>query len=100
MFDWFLDTPLKTSQKSIMSLRKICPYSELFWSVFSRIWTEYGEILRISPYSVRMRENADYNKSEYGHLSRNVSLRLKNHLYVFLKNLTNIYIFKKIFLVQ
>ena len=25
---------------------------------FSRIWTEYGEILRISPYSVRMRENA------------------------------------------
>ena len=21
-----------------------------FWSVFSRIWTEYGEILRISPY--------------------------------------------------
>ena len=25
---------------------------------FSRIRTEYGEILRISPYSVRMRENA------------------------------------------
>ena len=25
---------------------------------FSRIWTEYGEILCISPYSVRMRENA------------------------------------------
>ena len=24
---------------------------------FSRIWTEYGEILRISAYSVRMREN-------------------------------------------
>ena len=23
---------------------------------FSRIWTEYGEIRRISPYSVRMRE--------------------------------------------
>ena len=29
-----------------------------FWSVFSSIWTEYGEILRISPYSVRTRENA------------------------------------------
>ena len=27
-----------------------------FWSVFSRIRTKYGEILRISPYSVRMRE--------------------------------------------
>ena len=32
--------------------RKKRPYSELFWSAFSRIWTEYGEIPRISPYSV------------------------------------------------
>ena len=24
---------------------KKCPYSELFWSVFSRIRTEYGEII-------------------------------------------------------
>ena len=30
-----------------------------FWSVFSHIRTEYGEIRRISPYSVRMRENTD-----------------------------------------
>ena len=44
-----------------------CPHSELFWSVFSRIWTEYGEILRISPCSIRMRENTDQNNSEYGH---------------------------------
>ena len=29
------------------SLREKCPYSELFWSAFSRIRTEYGEILRI-----------------------------------------------------
>ena len=53
-----------------VSLRKKCPYSELFWSVFSRIQTEYGEILRISSYSVRMRENADHDNSEYGHFSR------------------------------
>ena len=33
-----------------------------FWSVFSLIRTEYGEILRISPYSVRMRENTDQKK--------------------------------------
>ena len=33
-----------------------------FWSIFSRIRTEYGEILRISPYSVRMRENTDQKK--------------------------------------
>ena len=30
------------------TLREKCPYSEFFWSVFSRIWTDYGEILRIS----------------------------------------------------
>ena len=33
-----------------------------FWSVFSRIRTKYGEILCISPYSVRMWENTDLNK--------------------------------------
>ena len=44
-----------------------CPYWELFWSVFCRIWTEYEEILRISPYSALMRENADQNNSEYRH---------------------------------
>ena len=44
----------------------------VFWSVSSRIRTEYGEILRISPYSVRMRENTDQNNSEYGHFLWNV----------------------------
>ena len=55
------------------TLRKKCPYSELFQSAFSRIRIEYGEILRIlriSPYSVRMWENADQNKSEYGYFLR------------------------------
>ena len=52
------------------TLRKNCPYSELFWSVFSRIRTEYGEIRSISPYSVQMRENKDQNNSEYGHFFR------------------------------
>ena len=33
-----------------------------FWSVFSSIQTEYGEIRSISPYSVRMRENTDQKK--------------------------------------
>ena len=36
------------------TLRKKYPYSELFGSAFSRIRTEYGVILRVSPYSVRM----------------------------------------------
>ena len=52
----------------------MCPYSELFWSVFSRIWTEYREIQSISPYSVQIWENADQNNSEYGHFSRSVDL--------------------------
>ena len=33
------------------ALRENSPYLELFWSSFSRIWTEYEDILRISPYS-------------------------------------------------
>ena len=37
------------------------PYSEFFWSVFSRIRTEY---------SVPMRENTDQKNSEYGRFSR------------------------------
>ena len=51
-------------------LGKKCPYSKLFWSVFSHIRTKYGEILRISPYSVQMRGNTDQNNSEYAHFLR------------------------------
>ena len=46
------------------------PYSGLFWSASSRTWAEYGKIRSISPYSVRMWENADQNNSEYVHFSR------------------------------
>ena len=52
------------------SLREKCPYSEFFWSAFSRIRTEYREISSISPYSVQMRENTDRKNPEYGHFSR------------------------------
>ena len=55
------------------TLRENFPYSELFWAVFSRIRTEYGEMLRISLYSVRMLENTDQNNSEYGHFLRSVT---------------------------
>ena len=53
-----------------LALSEKCPYSELLWSAFSRIWTAYGEILRISSYSVRVRESMDENNSEYGHVLR------------------------------
>ena len=45
------------------SLHEKCPYFELFWSTLSHIRTKDGEILRIYPYSVRIRENADLNNS-------------------------------------
>ena len=43
------------------SVKSVQIYS-FFWFVFSRIRTEYGELLRISPYSVQMRENTDQKK--------------------------------------
>ena len=69
------------SQK--FSLRKKCPYSALFWSACSRIRTEYEEIWSICPYSARMRENAQQNKSEYGHFSRSAQ-SVYNRVYDFL----------------
>ena len=55
------DTSFKfeSNQRKIASgtLRKKCLYSELFWSVLSRIRTEYREIQSISLHSIRMREN-------------------------------------------
>ena len=46
----------------MVPLPEKCPNTEFFWSVFSRIRTEYGEIGSISPYSVRMWENMDQKK--------------------------------------
>ena len=49
---------------------KFVQIRSFFWPVFSRIRTEYGEILRISPYSVQMRENTDQKNSVFRHFSR------------------------------
>ena len=68
-----------------LALRKKGPYSELFWSVFSNIRTEYGEIRSISPYSVSMWENTDQNNSEYGHFSRSLGHYWQLQLELFLK---------------
>ena len=59
---------------SLSTLRKKCPYSELFWSVFFGTRTEYGEIWSISLYLVRMRENTDQNNSKYAHFSSSVQI--------------------------
>ena len=59
LFDCKLIRKIKQKQKffQTISLRKKCPYSELFWSASV-------------PYSVQMRENADQNNSNYEHFLR------------------------------
>ena len=44
------------------ALREKCPNAGFFWSVFSRIWIEYGYLRSRSSYSVQMRENTDQKK--------------------------------------
>ena len=60
---WFKPKNIESTKRPLIKqesvLRKKCPYSELFWSAFSGIRTEYGEIRNIFPYSVWMRENTD-----------------------------------------
>ena len=46
----------------LLTLLEKCPYSEFFWSVFSLIWTEHGE----------MWGKRDQKNSEYGHFSCSV----------------------------
>ena len=48
--------------------------SEFFWSLYSRIWTDYSDLLRIFPYSLRVRENAEQKSSEHEYFSRSVCL--------------------------
>ena len=74
MLRWALAPTCIFNSGKRLPLRKKCPYSVLFWSVLSRIRTEYGEILRSSTYLVRMRENTDQNNSKYRHFSCSVHL--------------------------
>ena len=52
------------------TLRKNWLYSEFFWPAFSRIRTEYGDLLCQSPYSVRKQGNAGKKNSKYEHFLR------------------------------
>ena len=49
---------------------------QLSWSLFSLIWTEYGDIVRISTYSVELRENTDQKNIKYAHFSRSLCFDL------------------------
>ena len=74
IFRMFISLICKDSHNSCLfyTVRKKCPYSEFFRSVFSSIRTEYGEMQCTSPYSVRLWENTDQKDSEYGHFLRSV----------------------------
>ena len=56
--------------QQLLTLRKKCPYSEFFCSVFSRIRRN----TEISLSSVRMPKNTEHKNYEYGHFSRSVKL--------------------------
>ena len=67
---WYVNSLKNTTNlvlKMNITLRKKCPYSEFFWSKFSRIWIAYEEILRIYLFPVRMWENTDDKNSKNGH---------------------------------
>ena len=65
-------------------LREKSSYLEIFWSVFSGIWTEYGELFCKSPDSVRIRENKDQKNSKYEHFLRSVIYTITIHFLCFL----------------
>ena len=64
LFNFFFT---KMNFNKCLTLPEKCPYWEFFWSVFSRIWTEYGEIRSISLYLVRIRDNTYQKNSGCGH---------------------------------
>ena len=55
-------------------MREKCPYSEFFWSVFSHIPTEYGEIRTRITHSI---EYADFIKA-----LRNLRETLRNEMFL------------------
>ena len=69
MNDWnactkFLNLMDKTFFRNLL-LHKNWPYLKFLWSVFSHIWTEYGDLLSKYPYPVQIQENKDRKNSEY-----------------------------------
>ena len=90
-FEWFLC--LLRQAKGIcysrsflfvcLSLCEKCPNTELFLVCIFHIRTEYIKLRSISPYPVRMRENAEQKNSVFGHFSRSVSWSKYNWLQAF-----------------
>ena len=52
--------------------------SEFFWSVFSDIWTEYGDLQNRSMCSVQILANIYHKSSEYGYFLRSINAYVNN----------------------
>ena len=65
------------------SLPEICPYSEFFWSIFSCIWTEYGEILHLFVFSRNARKTPNMDTFHAVDIFKDLAFYLKlfNKLY-------------------
>ena len=55
---------------SVLHDMKSVQIQSFFWSVFSRVWTEYIDLFRKSPYSVRIRENMNHKNPVFKQFSR------------------------------
>ena len=64
-----------------LEIREKFPYLEILWSVFSRIWTEYRDLLSKSLYSIRLQEKTNQKNSEYGNISCSVACSNGSSLY-------------------
>ena len=63
LWQWLIiQQECKYEELMFHALRENCRNTEFFWSVFSRIWTEYGDLRSKSPHSVQIRENTDQKK--------------------------------------
>ena len=60
----------KVNNKHYVKSVRSRSYSGPHFPAFGLMWTEYEKIRCISSYSVRMRENADQNNSQYEHFTR------------------------------
>ena len=66
-------------------MREKCSNTEFFWSVFSRIRTEYREIRSISPYSVRIQAYTEQKKLRILETFHAVIERKSNQTYAYAK---------------
>ena len=72
---WQLKTSHMRSWKSLFHTAwKVSKCGVFFWSVYSRIRTEYKDLFRKSPYSVRIWENMDQENSVFGHFSHSAKV--------------------------